>query len=164
MTTAYMGDSLDLTEARPRLARILYRVSAVLFILFALGHTFGFLTLKPPTTEAIAVRDAMQNVHFQIRGVTLSYGGFYMGFGLTISAYLFFSSILAWASLWPHRASTRGHRNPGVGLLRPATRRPRTKLDLFRRRARDLLRLDGSLSRFGRIHGPLNTGFQNPLE
>jgi hypothetical protein len=112
MTTAYMGDSLDLTEARPRLVRTLYRVSAVLFILFALGHTFGFLTLKPPTTEAIAVRDAMQNVHFQIRGVTLSYGGFYMGFGLTISAYLFFSSILAW-----HLSGLTVRQPEAIGIL-----------------------------------------------
>ncbi len=98
MSTAYLSQSrpLDLTDARPRLARLLYRVAAVLFILFALGHTVGFLTLKPPTSEALAVRDAMMNVHFQVRGATLSYGGFYTGFGLSISAYLLFCSVLAW--------------------------------------------------------------------
>jgi len=87
---------IDLTVSRPRLAKILYRTAAVLFIFFALGHTVGFLTLKPPTPEALAVRDAMMKVHFQVRGATLSYGGFYNGFGLNISAYLFFSSFLAW--------------------------------------------------------------------
>jgi len=98
MTTAYLSQSraLDLPDARPRLARLLYRIAAVLFILFALGHTVGFLTLKPPTAEALAVRDAMMNVHFQVRGATLSYGGFYTGSGLSISAYLLFMSVLAW--------------------------------------------------------------------
>jgi hypothetical protein len=75
---------------------LLYRIAAVLFILFALGHTVGFLTLTPPTPESVAVRDSMSGVHFQVRGATLSYGGFYRGFGLNISAYLFFSSFLAW--------------------------------------------------------------------
>ena len=98
MTTAYVSRShpLDITDVRPRRAKLLYCVAACLFILFALGHTVGFLTLKPPTAEALAVRDAMMNVHFQVRGTILSYGGFYTGFGLSISTYLLFSSFLAW--------------------------------------------------------------------
>jgi len=46
----------------------------VLFVLFAAGHTFGFLNFKPPTAEGLAVRDAMNNLHF---GADLSYGAFY---------------------------------------------------------------------------------------
>jgi hypothetical protein len=92
--------------------RLLYRIAAVLFILFALGHTIGFLTLKPPTTEALAVRDAMSKVQFQISGATLSYGGFYRAFGLNISAYLFFSSFLAW-----HLASLAVRQPGAIGML-----------------------------------------------
>jgi hypothetical protein len=92
--------------------RLLYGIAAVLFILFALGHTIGFLTLKPPTPEALAVRDSMMNVHFQIRGATLSYGGFYEGFGLNISAYLFFSSILAW-----HLSGLTVRQPQAIGIL-----------------------------------------------
>src|SRR5260370_1038563 len=46
-------------------ATLLYRIASVLFILFAAGHTFGFLSFKPASPEGLAVRDAMNNVHFQ---------------------------------------------------------------------------------------------------
>ena len=74
-------------------ARLLFRIAAVLFLLFAAGHTFGFRTFTPPTAEGLAVRDAMFNVRF---GHDLSYGGFYVGFGLYVSAYLIFSAFLSW--------------------------------------------------------------------
>ncbi len=74
----------------------LYRIAAVLLVLFALGHTFGFLHFKPPTAEGVAVHNAMNNVTFQVRGETLSYGGFYVGFGLFVTAYLLFAAFLAW--------------------------------------------------------------------
>ncbi len=74
----------------------LYKISAVLLVFFALGHTIGFLRFKPPTAEAIAVRQAMTNVHFQVKGSDFSYAGFYEGFGLFVTAYLLFSAFLAW--------------------------------------------------------------------
>ena len=77
-------------------AKLFYRIAAVLFVLFAAGHTFGFLKFKPPTPEGIAVRDSMKNVHFRVEGRDYSYGGFYDGFGWYISAYLLFSAFLAW--------------------------------------------------------------------
>jgi hypothetical protein len=77
-------------------ATTLYRMAAVLLILFALGHTVGFLKFKPPTPEALAVRDAMNNVHFEVKGASFSYGDFYTGFGLFVTAYLLFSAFLAW--------------------------------------------------------------------
>ena len=77
-------------------ATSLYRTAAILFLLFAAGHTVGFLSLKPPTAEALAVRDAMNQVHFVIGGSSFSYGGFYTGFGLYVTAYLLFSAFLSW--------------------------------------------------------------------
>ena len=77
-------------------ATLLYRISAVLLILFAAGHTVGFLKFIPPTPEGIAVREAMNHVHFQVRGREYSYGGFYIGFGLFNTAYLLFAALLAW--------------------------------------------------------------------
>lgn len=76
-------------------ATVLYRIASVLLILFALGHTFGFLRFKPPTAEGLAVRDAMNTVHL-FSGKPLTYGGFYVGFGLFVSVYLLFSAFLAW--------------------------------------------------------------------
>jgi hypothetical protein len=77
-------------------AKALYRSSAVLFVLFAAGHTFGFLRFRPPTPEALAVRDAMTSVHFQVGHASLTYGGFYTGFGLYITLYMVFSALLSW--------------------------------------------------------------------
>ena len=77
-------------------ATLLYRIASVLLVLFAAGHTFGFMRFKPSAPDALAVRDAMNNVHFQVRGADFSYGGFYTGFGLTITVYLLFSAFLAW--------------------------------------------------------------------
>jgi hypothetical protein len=74
----------------------LYRIAAVVMVLFAAGHTYGFLTLQPPTPEALAVRQGMMNVHFRIDNGDFSYGGFYTGFGLSITAYMLFCAFLAW--------------------------------------------------------------------
>jgi len=77
-------------------ARLLYRIAAVIFVLFAAGHTYGFLKFKAPTPEGIAVRDSMTNVQFRIENGTYSYGGFYDGFGWYITLYLLFSAVLSW--------------------------------------------------------------------
>jgi len=77
-------------------ALTLYRVASVLFVLFAAGHTVGFLKFKAPTPEGRAVFESMNNVHFQAGGSSFSYGEFYTGFGLYITLYLLFSAFLAW--------------------------------------------------------------------
>src|SRR5215471_17328674 len=77
-------------------ATLLYRIAAVLLLLFATGHTIGFLSFTPPTPEGVAVRDAMNSVHFQVRTHSYTYGNFYRGFGLFVTAYLLFSAFLAW--------------------------------------------------------------------
>lgn len=74
----------------------LYRIAAVVFLLFATGHSFGFLTFKAPTAEGRAVLESMNAVHFTVGGTSFSYGGFYRGFGLFVTLYLLFSAFLAW--------------------------------------------------------------------
>jgi hypothetical protein len=77
-------------------ATILFRITAVLFLLFAAGHTFGFLSFKPSTQEGLAVRDAMNNVHFVESGKSYSYGNFYRGFGLSATVSMLFEAFLSW--------------------------------------------------------------------
>jgi hypothetical protein len=77
-------------------ATLLYRIAAVLFVLFAAGHTAGFLLFRPPSPEGAAVLDAMNNVHFGAHGAAYTYGGFYRGFGLFVTGYMLFSAVLAW--------------------------------------------------------------------
>jgi hypothetical protein len=77
-------------------ATILFRIAAGVFVLFAAGHTFGFLSFKPPTAEALAVQAAMSNVVFKVGKSDLSFGGFYVGFGLSCTASMLFSAVLCW--------------------------------------------------------------------
>jgi hypothetical protein len=93
-------------------ATLMFRIASILFVFFAAGHTFGFMRFKPPTTESLAVREAMNNVHFQVRGSDFSYGGFYTGFGLTITVYLIFFAFLSW-----HLGSIAREHPESIGAL-----------------------------------------------
>jgi hypothetical protein len=77
-------------------ATLLYRIASVLLILFAVGHTVGFLKFKPPSPEGRAVLEGMNNVHFQVGRTSFTYSRFYRGFGLFATAYLLFAAFLAW--------------------------------------------------------------------
>jgi len=77
-------------------ATLLFRISSVIFIIFALGHTFGFLSFKPATADGMAVRQAMNDVVFKFNGSELSYGKFYRGFGLSCTVSMLFLSVLCW--------------------------------------------------------------------
>jgi hypothetical protein len=77
-------------------ATLLYRIAAFVLVLFAAGHTLGFLTFKAPTPEGIAVQQTMDNVRFHLGSKSYSYGDFYRGFGLFCTAYLLFAAFLAW--------------------------------------------------------------------
>lgn len=75
---------------------LLYRIAAFVLVLFAAGHTLGFLKFKAPTPEGVAVQRAMDNIQFQLGGKNYTYGGFYRGFGLFCTAYLLFAAFLSW--------------------------------------------------------------------
>lgn len=74
---------------------VLYRAAAVLFVLFALGHQFGFRSVDP-AWRADAVVGAMRMTSFSVQGFTRSYWDFFSGFGFSITALLLFSAVLAW--------------------------------------------------------------------
>jgi hypothetical protein len=77
-------------------ATLFYRIAAVLFFLFGIGHLYGSLTFVPSSPEGRAVFKAMQEVHFTELGARLSYWGFLRGFSVSLGIQLFFSSYLAW--------------------------------------------------------------------
>ena len=76
-------------------ASIFYRIAAVLLLLFAAGHTFGFRQ-NNPEWGADAVLELMRSVHFDAQGFTRTYWDFFSAFGLFFSVFLLFSAILAW--------------------------------------------------------------------
>jgi len=76
-------------------APILYRISSVLLLLFAAGHTFGFRK-NNPEWGADAVLGLMRSVHFDAQGFTRTYWDFFSAFGLFFSVFLLFAAVLAW--------------------------------------------------------------------
>jgi len=74
-------------------APILYRISSVLLLLFALGHTFGFRQ-NNPEWGADAVLGSMRSVHFDAQGFTRTYWDFFSAFGLFFSVFLLFAAVL----------------------------------------------------------------------
>jgi len=77
-------------------AVVWFRISAAVLVLFAAGHTLGFLAFRPPTAEGLAVWNAMNSVHFTINGATYTYGHFYTAFGLSITASDLLGAWVAW--------------------------------------------------------------------
>ena len=76
-------------------APILYRISSVLLLLFAAGHTLGFRQ-NNPDWGADAVLGLMRSVHFDAQGFTRTYWDFFSAFGLFSSVFLSFAAVLAW--------------------------------------------------------------------
>lgn len=76
-------------------APILYRISSVLLMLFAAGHTLGFRKTDPKWGVDSLI-GLMQSVHFDAQGFNRTYWDFYVGFGLFVSVFLVFAAVLAW--------------------------------------------------------------------
>jgi hypothetical protein len=77
-------------------ASILYRIAAVLLLLFAVGHTFGFRQFNPEWVGTDAVLASMRSVHFDAMGFTRTYWDFFTAFGFFTSVFLLFAAAVAW--------------------------------------------------------------------
>jgi hypothetical protein len=89
----------------------------VVMLLFAVGHTYGFLAFRPGTAEGRAVWEAMNGVRFPAGNATFSYGEFYLGFGLFISGFYLFGAWLAWTLGSMARAGEERARAIGWGMF-----------------------------------------------
>jgi hypothetical protein len=76
-------------------ATTMYRIAAILLVLFALGHQAGFRHVDA-TWHADDVVRGMQSTHFAVQGFTRDYWRFFSGFGFFVTAFLLFSAVLAW--------------------------------------------------------------------
>lgn len=76
-------------------ASLLYRISSVVLVLFALGHTIGFRHVDP-AWGADNVVAGMRSVTFEVQKFNRSYWDFFTGFGLFVTVFLLFAAILAW--------------------------------------------------------------------
>lgn len=76
-------------------ASLLYRISSVLLILFAAGHTGGFRKTDP-RWGVDSTLATLRAIHFSAQGFDRTYWDFYLGFGLFVSVFLVFAAIIAW--------------------------------------------------------------------
>jgi hypothetical protein len=76
-------------------APILYRISSVLLLLFAAGHTLGFRQ-SDPTWGVDTLLGSMRSIHFDVQGFSRTYWDFFSAFGLFFSVFLLFAAVLAW--------------------------------------------------------------------
>lgn len=76
-------------------ASILYRISSVLILLFAIGHTLGFRQTDPawgidPTLTAL------KQTTFVVQGFHRNYYDFYAGAGFLVGLVMFFTAVVTW--------------------------------------------------------------------
>jgi len=76
-------------------ASMLYRIVAVLLLLFALGHTVGFRQ-SDPKWGVDAVLGSMQTVHFVVQGFNRTYWELFEAAGFSVGVFYLFAAILAW--------------------------------------------------------------------
>lgn len=71
------------------------RISAIVSLLFAAGHTLGSRSSWSPVGEN-EVLASMRTVHFYFQGVSRSFLDFYRGFGYSLSVFLVLQGIVLW--------------------------------------------------------------------
>jgi hypothetical protein len=71
------------------------RISSVIALLFAVGHTLGGRKYWSPMGNN-PVLGTMRSVRFDTMGVNRSYLDFYMGFGYSLSTTMLMQAILLW--------------------------------------------------------------------
>lgn len=76
-------------------AALLYRVSAILLLLFAAGHQLGFRKVDA-RWGVTALIDGLKSTSFEVQGARRTYWGFFSGFGFFVTVWLLFSAVLAW--------------------------------------------------------------------
>ncbi|GGY34073.1 hypothetical protein GCM10008098_29290 [Rhodanobacter panaciterrae] len=74
---------------------LLLRIASILTLLLAAGHTSGGVGFWSPAGDTEVLR-AMRSFHFDAGGASRTYMDFFLGFGFTISAYLFIQAVALW--------------------------------------------------------------------
>jgi len=76
-------------------ASVLYRIAAVLLLLFAVGHTVGFRQ-SDPTWGVDALLGSMRSIHFNVQGFNRTYWDLFLAAGFSVGVFYLFAAILAW--------------------------------------------------------------------
>src|SRR5690349_723898 len=81
-------------EARMK-ASLVYRISAVLLLLFAVGHTLGFQQ-SDPGWGVDTLLGLMRSSRFEVQGFSRSYWDLFLAAGYSVGVFYVFSAVLAW--------------------------------------------------------------------
>src|SRR2546421_1471872 len=76
-------------------ASTLYRIAAVLLLLFAVGHTLGFRQ-SDAAWGVDTLLGSMRSIHFDVQGFNRSYWDLFLAAGFSVGVLYLFSAILAW--------------------------------------------------------------------
>jgi hypothetical protein len=76
-------------------ASMLYRIAAVLLLLFAVGHTLGFRQ-SDPKWGVDTLLDSMRTIHFGVQGFNRTYWDLFEAAGFSVGVFYLFAAILAW--------------------------------------------------------------------
>ena len=76
-------------------ASVLYRIAAILLLLFAVGHTLGFRQ-SDPTWGVDALLRSMRSIHFAVQGFNRTYWDLFVAAGFSVGVFYLFAAILAW--------------------------------------------------------------------
>ena len=83
-------------------ASLLYRIAAVLLVLYAAGHTVGFSRVDPRWGLDVFI-NGLRATRFRVQGAERTFWDFYVGFGLFCTVLLLFAAVLAWQLGGLHR-------------------------------------------------------------
>src|SRR4051812_29587626 len=76
-------------------ASTLYRIAAVLLLLFAIGHTLGFRE-SDPKWGVDALLGSIRSIHFDVQGFNRTYWDLFVAAGFSVGVLYLFAAILAW--------------------------------------------------------------------
>jgi hypothetical protein len=76
-------------------ASSLYRIAAVLLLLFAAAHTLAFWQ-PDPAWKVDGLLASMRSIHFDVQGFNRTYWDFFLGAGFVVGILYLFAAVLAW--------------------------------------------------------------------
>ena len=76
-------------------ASTLYRIAAVLLLLFAAGHTLLF-SQTDPAWGVDALISSIRSIHFDVQGFNRTYWDFFLAAGFSVGVFYLFGAVLAW--------------------------------------------------------------------
>src|SRR5260370_25568626 len=79
-------------------ASMFYRISAVLLLLFAVGHTLGFRQ-SDPKWGVDGLLGSMRSIHFDVQGFNRTYWDLFVAAGFSVGVFYLFAAILAFGPL-----------------------------------------------------------------